>query len=144
MPPPCCIVTALSCRARKMPEIESSIAPITKQLNNVTLRGVPAPAWMRPPGKNAKFLKMPKKRASQAGPVTLFNRRERGRDAAPSVGDRLLLPVVIGIAIFRRPHMTRNIVGKIVHELDPQLKRRSSEGRSSLPKHDFANFPAEA
>ena len=65
MPPPCCIVTALSCRARKMPEIESSIAPITKQLNNVTLRGVPAPAWMRPPGKNAKFLKMPKKRDSQ-------------------------------------------------------------------------------
>jgi hypothetical protein len=32
-----------------------------------------------------------------AGPVTLFNRRERGRDAAPCVGDCLLLPVVIGV-----------------------------------------------
>ena len=44
MPPPCCMVTALSCKARKMPEIESSIAPMTKQLNSVTVRPVPAPA----------------------------------------------------------------------------------------------------
>ena len=44
MPPPCCIVTAPSCRARKMPGIESSTIPMTKQLNSVTLRAVPAPA----------------------------------------------------------------------------------------------------
>jgi len=44
MPPPCCIVTAPSCKALKMPGIESSIGPITKQLKSVTFRAVPAPA----------------------------------------------------------------------------------------------------
>jgi hypothetical protein len=34
--------------------MESSITPITKQLNSVTRRDVPAPAWMRPPGRNRK------------------------------------------------------------------------------------------
>ena len=32
--------------------VESGIVPITKQLNNVTLRSVPAPARMRPAGRN--------------------------------------------------------------------------------------------
>ncbi len=35
-----------------MPSMESSISPMTKQLNSVTRRPVPAPAWMRPPGRN--------------------------------------------------------------------------------------------
>src|SRR5579885_1944548 len=68
MPPPCCMVTALSCRMRKMLPIESSIVPMTKQLKSVTLRPVPAPARMRPPGKNLKFSKMEKNRASQPSP----------------------------------------------------------------------------
>ncbi len=50
-PPPCCMVTAPSCRARKMPGMESSISPMTKQLSSVTRRGVPAPASTRPPGR---------------------------------------------------------------------------------------------
>jgi hypothetical protein len=33
-----------SCKALKMPGIESSIGPITKQLKSVTFRAVPAPA----------------------------------------------------------------------------------------------------
>jgi len=54
MPPPCCSVSADSSSARKMPAIESSMSPITKQLQSVTRRPVPAPARMRPPGRNAK------------------------------------------------------------------------------------------
>jgi hypothetical protein len=51
MPPPCCSVSAASFRPWKMPGIESSSVPMTKQLNNVTLRPVPAPARMRPAGR---------------------------------------------------------------------------------------------
>ena len=51
-PPPCCIVIAPSSSARQIPSIESSIGPMTKQLNNVTRRSVPAPARIRPPGRN--------------------------------------------------------------------------------------------
>src|SRR5580692_6377991 len=50
MPPPCCSVSAASRKAEKMPSIESGMAPMTKQLNSVTLRPVPAPARMRPAG----------------------------------------------------------------------------------------------
>ena len=39
-------------QASKMPSIESSIRPMTKQLKRVTLRPVPAPARMRPAGRN--------------------------------------------------------------------------------------------
>src|SRR6202789_33520 len=52
MPPPCCSVSAASRKAPKMPDIESAIVPITKQLNSVTDRDVPAPARMRPAGRN--------------------------------------------------------------------------------------------
>jgi hypothetical protein len=65
MPPPCCTVTAAFCRAEKMPGIESSIGPMTKQLKRVTLRSVPTPAWMRPPGRNLKSSRMPRKRSAQ-------------------------------------------------------------------------------
>jgi len=57
MPPPCCIVSAASRRFSKMPDIESGIVPITKQLNSVTLRPVPAPARMRPAGRKRKSSK---------------------------------------------------------------------------------------
>src|SRR6185312_4600805 len=52
MPPPCCRVSAASRRAEKMPSIESSMVPMTKQLKRVTARPVPAPARMRPAGRN--------------------------------------------------------------------------------------------
>ena len=51
-PPPCCIVTAASRRWSKIPDKLSGIVPMTKQLNSVTLRSVPAPARMRPAGRN--------------------------------------------------------------------------------------------
>ena len=51
MPPPICIVSALSRNAVNMPSSESSISPMTKQLKSVTSRPVPAPARIRPPGR---------------------------------------------------------------------------------------------
>ena len=54
IPPPACIVSAASLSASKMPDIESSMVPMTKQLNSVTLRAVPAPARMRPAGRKRK------------------------------------------------------------------------------------------
>jgi len=54
MPPPCCMVKAASLSISKMPPMLSGIVPITKQLNSVTLRAVPAPAVMRPAGKYLK------------------------------------------------------------------------------------------
>src|SRR5438132_459874 len=43
MPPPCCMVSAASRRWAKIPPISSGIVPITKQLNKVTERPLPAP-----------------------------------------------------------------------------------------------------
>ena len=54
IPPPCCIVSAASFNILKMPSMSSGIVPITKQLNKVTFRFVPAPAVIRPAGKNLK------------------------------------------------------------------------------------------
>ena len=51
MPPPCCMVRAASFRPSKIPPMESGIVPMTKQLNSVTLRPVPAPERMRPAGR---------------------------------------------------------------------------------------------
>ena len=44
MPPPCCMVSAASFSASKMPPMLSGTVPMTKQLNSVTDRPVPAPA----------------------------------------------------------------------------------------------------
>ena len=65
-PPPACSVTMASRRALKMPLIESSSVPITKQLNSVVWCAVPAPARMRPPGKKRKSLKIARKRSRQS------------------------------------------------------------------------------
>ena len=54
MPPPCCIVSAASRSPSKMPDMSSGIVPMTKQLNRVTVRPVPAPASTRPAGRNLK------------------------------------------------------------------------------------------
>ncbi len=54
IPPPCCMVSAASFRAVKMPSIVSGIVPMTKQLNSVTDRPVPAPAVIRPAGRKRK------------------------------------------------------------------------------------------
>jgi hypothetical protein len=62
MPPPCCIVSAASRRCAKMPPMSSGIAPMTKQLNRVTERPAPAPATMRPAGRNLKSRIASKKR----------------------------------------------------------------------------------
>ena len=51
MPPPCCIVSAASLSMSKMPPMLSGMVPMTKQLNSVTDRPVPAPAVMRPAGR---------------------------------------------------------------------------------------------
>ena len=58
IPPPCCIVNAASLSISKIPPISSGMVPITKQLNNVTERAVPAPAKILPAGKNLKSLRM--------------------------------------------------------------------------------------
>ena len=54
IPPPCCMVKAASFNMSKMPPMLSGMVPITKQLNKVTLRPVPAPAVIRPAGRNLK------------------------------------------------------------------------------------------
>ncbi len=48
------MVRAPSFNAVKMPSMESSMSPMTKQLNRVTWCEVPAPARMRPPGRKRK------------------------------------------------------------------------------------------
>ena len=48
------MVSAASFRLSKMPAMVSGIVPMTKQLNSVTLRSVPAPAVTRPAGRNRK------------------------------------------------------------------------------------------
>ncbi len=58
MPPPCCMVTAVSFSESRMLSIESRSGPATKQLKSVTRLPVPAPANMRPPGKKRKSDKM--------------------------------------------------------------------------------------
>ena len=54
IPPPCCMVSAASFSMSKIPPMLSGIVPITKQLNSVTDRAVPAPAVIRPAGRYLK------------------------------------------------------------------------------------------
>ena len=54
MPPPCCIVRAASFSMSKIPPMLSGTVPMTKQLNKVTDRAVPAPAVIRPAGRYLK------------------------------------------------------------------------------------------
>src|SRR5690606_5807325 len=49
-----CIVIAPCFKCSKIDSIESSMKPITKQLKSVVRRPVPAPARMRPAGRNLK------------------------------------------------------------------------------------------
>src|SRR5437868_447668 len=51
MPPPCCMVRAASFTFSKIDAMSSPIVPMTKQLNSVTLRPVPAPAITLPAGR---------------------------------------------------------------------------------------------
>ncbi len=60
MPPPHCIVTALRRKCSKIASIESSMKSMTKQLNSVTSRAVPAPARMRPAGRKRKSSRTPR------------------------------------------------------------------------------------
>jgi hypothetical protein len=48
------MVSAASFSASKMPAMLSGMVPITKQLNSVTARSVPAPATIRPAGRKRK------------------------------------------------------------------------------------------
>ncbi len=48
------MVSAASFSPSKIPSIVSGIVPMTKQLNSVTDRPVPAPAVIRPAGKKRK------------------------------------------------------------------------------------------
>jgi hypothetical protein len=59
IPPPCCSVSAASFRPSKIPPMLSGIVPMTKQLNSVTSRSVPAPAMIRPAGRNWNPSKAP-------------------------------------------------------------------------------------
>jgi len=54
IPPPCCMVSAASRRWSKMLPRSSPMSPMTKQLNSVTRRSLPAPDRMRPAGRNRK------------------------------------------------------------------------------------------
>ncbi len=54
IPPPCCIVIAASESCPKIPSSESSMYPITKQLKSVVRWSVPAPARIRPAGRNRR------------------------------------------------------------------------------------------
>ena len=65
MPLPCCMVRAASRRFSKMPDMSSGMAPMTKQLNSVTVRPVPAPAITRPAGRNLKSASASWKRLAQ-------------------------------------------------------------------------------
>ncbi len=64
-PPPCCMVIAASWRCAKIPSRLSGMVSMTKQLNKVTARPVPAPARIRPAGINLKLVSASAKRSVQ-------------------------------------------------------------------------------
>ena len=86
MPPPCCMVRAASRRLAKMPPMSSGIVPMTKQLNRVTVRPVPAPARMRPAGRNWKSDSASANRPVHSAGLD-FDFGKRFRDARPGVAD---------------------------------------------------------
>lgn len=77
------IVTAPSSSARKMPGMESSITPMTKQLSSVKSRLVPAAAWIRPPGKKLKVLQDVEKAGFPGWAVVRLGLGKRSRYAPP-------------------------------------------------------------
>jgi len=89
IPPPCCIVSADSRSAAKMPSSESSTVPITKQLNSVTRRAVPAPARIRPPA-GTEVVEHVAEAACPVPAVAGFRGGERTRDPVERRVDRRL------------------------------------------------------
>ena len=59
------MVSAASFTFSKMPAMSSGMVPMTKQLNSVTVRPVPAPAITRPAGRNLKPCSASWKRLAQ-------------------------------------------------------------------------------
>jgi hypothetical protein len=82
MPPPCCMVSAASLRFSKMPDMSSGMAPMTKQLNSVTVRPVPAPAITRPGRQELEALQ---RLVEAAGPGlgVALGRRQGAGDPPP-------------------------------------------------------------
>ena len=89
-------------------DMSSGIVPMTKQLNSVTLRPVPAPAMTRPAGRNLK----PDKRLVEApGPQLgiALRRRQRPRHAPPrGVQVGIGLPGGVAKAVFHVPDALGN------------------------------------
>ncbi len=98
-----------------MPEMESSMVPMTKQLNSVTFRAVPAPAWMRPPGKELKVLQDAEELLFPSGGVLRLDGGQRMGDAAPGVDDGALGMAAVGVPIFGFPDVMRNIGCEVAH-----------------------------
>jgi len=71
------MVSAASFSMSKMPPMLSGIVPMTKQLNSVTLREVPAPAMIRPAGRYLKSSSASKNRASHSAGSASTSARDR-------------------------------------------------------------------
>ena len=104
------------------------MGPITKQLKSVTLRSVPAPAWMRPPGRNLKSCKNAEEALLPSRLVFGLDRRKRAGNPAPALGDRIFLRV----AVLRRPDAPRDLSADLFHG------RRNSEINLTQVKVRFA------
>ena len=70
-----------------MPGIESSIVAHDEAVEQRHVAAVPAPAWMRPPGRNWKSCKMSKNFSSHTGASILLNSSQRVGDAAPGIAN---------------------------------------------------------
>ena len=82
MPPPCCMVSAASRNSRKCPTMSSGMVPITKQLNSVTVRPVPAPGDHPPCRQELEALQgLVEAPRPQVG--VAFRRRQGPRHAPP-------------------------------------------------------------
>jgi hypothetical protein len=122
MPPPCCMVSAASFSASKMPAMLSGIVPITKQLNSVTDRPVPAPADDPARGQVFEILQRGVEPVFPGGRVGL-DRGQRPRDAAPGVLDRAVDGRAVGLleAVLHVPDLFGDRGGETGHRSIPSV-----------------------
>jgi hypothetical protein len=109
------MVSAASFSASKMPSMLSGMVPMTKQLNSVTSRPVPAPAGcgLRAGSGNPRA----PRRIALPGRGVGLDRRQRAGDAGPGVLDRGVARRAVGglEAVFHVPDLRGDRGGKAGH-----------------------------
>ncbi len=111
------MVSAASFSMSKMPPMLSGIVPMTKQLNSVTERPVPAPASDAACGQIFEILQRGIELFFPLGGF-LFHARQITRDATPAILDRTVdrLPIGIFHPVFHVPDLFGDRGGKAGHQ----------------------------